>query len=78
MSQRHKRTFAMPNALPTWVMSYEVWRGDVPYRTGTMRIPAETEQAARETVDTVLRDLMPNLFPGVEIRLTSALVCEAR
>jgi hypothetical protein len=68
----------MPKARPTWVTSYEVWRGDLPYRAGTMRIPAETEQAAREAVDTVLRDLMPNLFPQAEIRLTSALVCEAR
>jgi hypothetical protein len=78
MSRHRKILWDVPKSLPTWVMSYEVWRGNVPYRAGTLRIPAETEQAAREAVETVLRDLMPNLFPDSEIRLTSALVCEAR
>jgi hypothetical protein len=77
MSRRSKTTWAVPKALPTWVIEYEVWRSEEPYRMGTMRIPAETEQAARQAVETVLHDFMPNLFPNAEIRLTSALVCEA-
>lgn len=74
---RRKPLWAVPRALPTWVMKYEVWRDGQPYRRGTMRIPAETERAARQAVEEILRDLMPNLFPDAEIRLTSSLVCEA-
>jgi hypothetical protein len=78
MSRRSKQLWAIPKALPTWVMSYEVWRGDQPYRMGTMRIPAETEQAAQQAVEMVLHDFMPNLFPEAEIRLTSTLSFEAQ
>ena len=72
-----KRRWAVPKALPTWVVQYEVWRDGQPYRTGTMRIPAKTEQEARQAVDTVLRDLMSKLFPEAEIPLVSALSREA-
>jgi hypothetical protein len=78
VSRRRKTVWAVPKALPTWVIDYEVWRSGQPYRMGTMRIPAETEQAARQAVETVLHDFMPNLFPEAEIRLTSALMCESK
>lgn len=78
MSRRSKQLWAVPKALPTWIIDYEVWRDDQPYRMGTMRIPAETEQAAQQAVEMVLRDFMPNLFPEAEIRLTSTLACEAQ
>jgi len=78
MSQRRAQIWAVPKALPAWVIDYEVWKGDQPYRMGTLRIPAETEQAARQAVESVLRDFMPNLFPEAEIRLTSALICESK
>jgi hypothetical protein len=78
MSHRRKIVWAMPKALPTWVIDYEVWCSGRPHRMGTMRIPAETEQAARQAVEMVLRDFMPNLFLQAEIRLTSALMCESQ
>jgi hypothetical protein len=78
MSRHRKQGWAVPKALPTWVIEYEVWRGGQPYRMGTLRIPAETEQAARQAVEMVLHDFMPNLFPEGEIRLTSALMCESK
>ncbi len=78
MSRRRKQVWAVPKALPTWVIEYEVWRSGEPYRKGTMRIPAETEQTARQAVEMVLRDFMPNLFPQAEVRLTSALLCETK
>ncbi len=78
MSRRRKQVWAVAKALPTWVIEYEVWREGKPYRMGTMRIPAETEQAARQAVEMVLRDFMPNLFLQAEIRLTSALMCESQ
>jgi hypothetical protein len=78
MSRRRKQGWAVPKTLPTWVIDYEVWRNGEPYRMGTMRIPAETEQAARRAVQELLHDLMPNLFPDAEIRLTSALTCEPK
>lgn len=78
MSRHRKQIWAVPKALPTWVIDYEVWRSGQPYRMGTMRIPAETEQAARQAVETVLHDFMPNLFPNADIRLTSTLMCEPK
>jgi hypothetical protein len=78
MSRRSKQLWAIPKALPTWVTDYEVWRSGEPYRMGTMRIPAETEEAARQAVEMVLHDLMPNLFSEAEVRLTSALTCESK
>ena len=78
MSRGAKTVWAVPKALPTWVIDYEVWKGDQPYRMGTMQIPAGTEQAARQAVEEILRDLMPNLFPDAEIHLTSALTCEVK
>lgn len=77
MSRRHKEIWAVPKAGPTWVIDYEVWKGGQPYRMGSMRIPAETEQDARLAVEMVLHDFMPNLFPEAEIRLTSTLTRES-
>ncbi len=80
MSKRQPRTtqWEKPISLPIWVIAYEVWKGEQPYRMGTMRIPAETQAEAQEAVELVLRDLMPNLFLDAEIRLTSALICETK
>ena len=80
MSKRQQRkiVWAIPRALPMWVIAYEVWKGDQPYRMGTMRIPANTREEAQAAVEMILRDLMPNLFLEAEIRLTSALTCETK
>ncbi len=66
----------LPQAVPIWVLSYEVWKGEQHYRKGTMRIPADTEQEAQQSVEMILRDLMPNLFLDAEVRLTSTLTRE--
>jgi len=78
MRKQPKIAWAVPRALPIWVIAYEVWKGDQPYRQGTMRIPAETQAEAQAAVEMILRDLMPNLFLEAEIRLTSALTCETK
>ena len=74
--RHHKVRLTQPTTLPVWVIAYEVWREDQPYRMGTMRIPAESEQRAQQAVEQVLREVLPNLFRGAEIRLTSTLRCE--
>ncbi len=75
---RHQRKiqWAIPKALPEWVIGWEVWKDDQPYRKGKMRIPAKTEQDARQSVQYILDELLPNLFPGGDVRLTSELTCE--
>jgi len=78
MSRKRKIVWSVPQALPIWVMTWEVWKGAQLYRQGTMRIPAETEAEAQQSVEHILRDLMPNLFPAAEVRLTSALTYESK
>jgi len=68
--------WVFPKVLPTWSITYEVWREGQPYRQGTIRIPAETEHAARQQVEYLLREVLPRLFPQAEIRLTSSLAGE--
>jgi len=69
--------WVFPKVLPTWSIIYEVWRAGQPYRQGSIRIPAETEQAAQQQVFNLLREVLPRLFPQAEIRLTSVLTGEA-
>jgi len=78
MSRKRKVMWESPKSLPVWAMSWEVWKEGVLYRKGTMRIPAATEQDAREGVQQVMCDLMPNLFPNAEVRLTNELMCEGK
>ncbi len=78
MSRRCKTVWTAPVALPIWIMSWEVWKEGALYRKGTMRIPAETEQEARDGVEQIMWELMPNLFLEAEVRLTSALTCESK
>jgi hypothetical protein len=78
MSGQPEHAWAVPKILPIWVITWEVWRDGQPYRKGSMRIPAETREVAQQSVEAVMRNLMPNLFRNAEVRLTSELACEAQ
>ena len=65
--------WSIPIALPVWTVDWEAWRAEEFLRQGSMNIPAESWQAAEHSVQEMLDQLFPNLYPDAQIVFTSVL-----